>query len=284
MFRSLLQTWFKSMARAKVRQAAFDKAKECLSEKVGESEKSAMEECSLGVVFALSIEAGCLADILTDVTTLRGRGFVVKEGCLRNHRVAAIYCGPGNRNATRATELLIEGHRPKMVIAAGLAGGLSPQLKVGDLLLAERLLFAGDEPLDIALPPELVAMSRQREVYSGTLLTLERPVRSSAEKQALWRQWGALAVDMESFAVLKECRRRGVACYALRAVSDTAADELPVEVERLLAQPTAAGRWGAALGITLHRPSALKELYRLRENALVAADRLAHFLAALCSQ
>ncbi len=55
-------------------------------------------------------------------------------------------------------------------------------------------------------------------------------------------------------------------------------EELPREVERLTRPRTLAGRWGAALGAILSRPGAIKDLYKLRENALAASDRLARFL------
>jgi hypothetical protein len=64
-------------------------------------------------------------------------------------------------------------------------------------------------------------------------------------------------------------------------VSDAVDDQLPREVERLSRQKTRAAQLGAALGAFLDRPGALKDMYRLKENALAASDRLAKFLAAL---
>ena len=44
-------------------------------------------------------------------------------------------------------------------------------------------------------------------------------------------------------------------------------------------QKSAAGQWGAALASVLNRPGSLKDMYRLKENALISSDRLARFLA-----
>jgi hypothetical protein len=68
---------------------------------------------------------------------------------------------------------------------------------------------------------------------------------------------------------------------AVRVVSDAADDELPPDVERLLVQKTNAGRLGAALGSIWRRPSSLKDMFQLQQNAIAASDRLAKFLAGL---
>ena len=92
------------------------------------------------MVFALGIESGCFEDLLQGVVTIRGNGFRLREGGLHGRRVVLILSGPGRKNARRATEILIDGHRPGRVISAGFAGGLSPQLKRNDILIADRLL------------------------------------------------------------------------------------------------------------------------------------------------
>ena len=54
---------------------------------------------------------------------------------------------------------------------------------------------------------------------------------------------------------------------------------LPPEVAGMARQKSAAGQWGAALASVLNRPGSLKDMYRLKENALISSDRLARFSA-----
>ena len=84
---------------------------------------------------------------------------------------------------------------------------------------------------------------------------------------------------METFAVAEVCAARQVAFSSIRVINDTADEALPRDVEHLLAQKTAAARLGAALGAVWRRPASAKDMYQLRENALVASGRLAKFLA-----
>jgi adenosylhomocysteine nucleosidase len=106
-------------------------------------------------------------------------------------------------------------------------------------------------------------------------------VRTPRDKRALGESHDALAVDLESFAVAEVCLRRQTPFLAVRVVSDAVDDRLPREVERLARQKTRAAQIGAALGAILDRPGALKEMYRLKQNALAASDRLAKALVGL---
>jgi hypothetical protein len=80
--------------------------------------------------------------------------------------------------------------------------------------------------------------------------------------------------------VAEVCAVRQVAFSSVRAINDTADETLPRDVEHLLVQKSHAARLGAALGAVCRRPAAAKDMYQLRENALVASGRLAKFLAA----
>jgi adenosylhomocysteine nucleosidase len=243
--------------------------------------------CHVGFVFALGIESGCFEDMLQGMLTVRGGGLAIREGGLGGRRIALILAGAGQHNARRATEILIDGHRPGRVVSAGFAGGLSSTLKRNDILVADRLLKLDGGELSVDLPPGIAATAPQPGVHRGALLTADHVVRTPRDRRALFQRSGALGVDMETFAVAEVCAARQVAFSSIRVINDTADEALPRDVEHLLAQKTAAARLGAALGAVWHRPASAKDMYQLRENALVASGRLAKFLAAtlpLCYQ
>ncbi len=241
------------------------------------------QSCHFGVVFALNIEAGCLQDLLVNVVTTRGQGFVAREGDLQDRHVVLIQSGVGRRRAAAATEALLDGHRPAVVISAGFAGGLDAKLRRGDIVVARRVLdeSGGVCEIDLAGLPALTAGSG---VCEGCLLTVDRLVRLPEEKLALGEKYAAAAVDMETLAVAGVCRRRQTPFLAVRAISDAAGDVLPRDVQKLLDQKTAAARLGAAVGSILRRPSSVMDLLRLQQRAVETSDRLAKFLSALMTQ
>ena len=275
-FSPLLQHWFRTTAR----QTVLDAAQNQLAA-AGQpaSANSPPGPCDFGLVFALAIESGCLVDLLEDVSVTRGNGFTVREGRRNGRTIVLVESGAGREAAARATHALLDAHRPGLVFSAGFAGALSPELRRGDLVVADRLVdpegrrWAADPA---SLPPWLPEV---RGLRIGPMLTVDGIVRLGEEKRALGAKHHALAVDMESLAVAEVCRERNVPFMAVRVVNDAVDDELPPDIERLLAQRTLAAQLGAAAGSLCRRPSGAKDLFRLQQNALAASDRLAKFLA-----
>jgi adenosylhomocysteine nucleosidase len=281
MLRSLLQTWFRNTAKAKMRDIAVEAARNELGSPAPAPPAEEPKPCHIGLVFALGIESGCFEDMLQGMLTVRGGGFRIREGGLGGRRIALILAGAGQHLARRATEILIDGHRPARVVSAGFAGGLSATMKGNDILVADRLLNQTGGELAVDVPAGLTAVveAASTGVHRGTLLTVDHVIRTPRDRRALFERSGAIGVDMETFAVAEVCAARQVAFSSIRVINDTADEALPRDVEYLLAQRTVAARWGAALGAVLHRPSSAKDMYQLRENALIASDRLAKFLA-----
>jgi adenosylhomocysteine nucleosidase len=275
----LLRNWLENSAKAKVRDAVAQAARGQLVSAEPCQPVADIKPCHIGFVFSLGIESGCLEDLLQGAITVRGGGLVIREGGLHGRRVALILAGAGQANARRATEILVDGHRPARVVSAGFAGGLSPKLHRNDILLADRLLNVDGRELPVELPPGLSAATAQPSVHRGTLLTTDRVVRTPSVRKALLDRTEALAVDMETFTVAEICAARQVLFSSIRVINDTADETLPRDVEHLLAQKTTATRLGAALGAVCRRPSSAKDMYQLRENALIASGRLARFLA-----
>jgi adenosylhomocysteine nucleosidase len=277
--RTLLQTWLQNAAKAKLRDTVVQAARGELAKTAALPPAEEPKPCHLGVVFALGIESGCFEDLLQGVVTIRGSGLVAREGGLGGRRVVVILSGPGRRKAAQATEILIDGHRPRRVISAGFAGALCPKLNRNDILVADRLLTTDGGEMAIELPAGLATTLSRPGVHRGPLLTTDRVVRQPREKLALFQRHGAMAVEMETFAVATVCLRRNVPFSSIRVINDPADETLPRDVEHLLAQKAGAAQLGAALGAIWRRPASAKDMYQLRENALIASGRLAKFLA-----
>lgn len=278
----IVQNWLRSVAEERIREAVAEAARQQMASAAAPPDIAAKAVCDVGAVFALSEESGGLEDLLAEVATIKGNGFAIRVGLWKGRRVAVAIAGSGGSSAARAAEALIAGHRPRLVFSAGFCGGLNDSVKRGDLVVAERIVRPGGEELPVDLDPIRSAPLFSRPgVHVGRIVTTDAIVRRPREKRALGEEFDALAVDLESAAVAGVCARRNVRFLAVRVVSDAVDDRLPREVERLSRQKSRAARLGAALGAILDRPGAAKELYRLKQNALAASDRLAKGLASL---
>ena len=174
--------------------------------------------------------------------------------------------------AQAATRLADEGVAALMVF--GVAGGLAPGLKPGDLVCPTEIIdeqsrrYAADASWRARLLGRLPQPPRD-----GALLTVQAPLLSAADKAAACKRSGAIAVDMESAAVAAVAAAAGLPFLVLRAISDSANDAIPVALAGTVdryGQP----RLGRVLATLLRNPALIAELPRLSRGMNAALSSL----------
>jgi len=170
--------------------------------------------------------------------------------------------GPGPASALAREALARYQGRP-LVVCLGFAGGLQPGLPPGTLVVPDRLLREGEggEPLEVEAGLRAWALEAlgDQPTAVGPCLTTDRPVEHPAHKARLAQATGALAVDMETWAVAQTAREAGAPFLAVRAVLDPAGMGLPPFA---MAMAGGRGRW-SAIPYLGHRPLAFLDLLRL---------------------
>jgi adenosylhomocysteine nucleosidase len=229
----------------------------------------------VGIVAALAIETADLVNGFKDVRRYQSASIPVIEGEHGGKIIAVALSGPGRRAAREATEVLISGHRPRLIIAAGFAGALHPSLQRNDLVLPDEIIDQEDFRHQIEKPPELGASVRHA---GGRLLTVDQVVLLASQKAELRTAFQADLVDMETSAVAASCREKMVRFLAVRVISDDAHSDLPREVASVIAHG-GSYRVGAALRAVWKRPSSVKDFWKLYEHAIEAAGRLGKFVS-----
>lgn len=112
------------------------------------------------------------------------------------------------------------------LVSIGIAGGLDPALRPGTLIIASGVETAGTVfGTDAAWAGRLLALLPHAR--SGLVVGAERIAASPADKAALFRSRGALAVDMESGAVARVAAERRLPFAVIRSVSDPHDRSLP---------------------------------------------------------
>lgn len=230
----------------------------------------------IGFVFAMPMEAAGIADVLKRSKTTKADGRVFRTGFLGKYRVALVESGVGQEKAGRAAEVLLDVFQPKRLISAGYGGGLTRRLKRFAVCFPEIVVRQEDgDTLDLTevVPKRLDVPARDKL----GLLTTDFVVASPKQKLELGKATGAEIVDMETFAVADVCRRREIPFLAARIILDTAEEQLPGDVQRILKNAEVGGARlvGSVLGSLFKRPSSILDLYSLKERALKATDRLA---------
>jgi adenosylhomocysteine nucleosidase len=208
----------------------------------------------LGVVVALPAEARTLLNepIQPGGRAALGDGFVQ-------------LCGIGTARARDAAGALLEAGATAL-LSWGTCGGLDTALTAGSLVLPETVVSSagaifGVEPAWC----ERVSRCLARHIaYShGPLVESRSVLGRPADKSALSRASGAVAVDMESAAVAEVARTAGVPFLVVRAVLDPAKRTIP----RVRGLPL--------LQALLWRPRTLIDLWQLRADLRAAQVTLA---------
>jgi hopanoid-associated phosphorylase len=160
---------------------------------------------------------------------------LIVTGLVQEARIAAgpgmtVICSSSDPKQLRALLATFDPSTIRGVISFGVAGGLCPSLKSGDVVVATEVM-AGDSRwlAGLALSEELIAGTGlgRRRVVRGGLAGVEEVVAAQAGKAALHLETGAIAVDMESHIAAAYAAESGLPFAALRVVSDPAGRALP---------------------------------------------------------
>lgn len=144
-------------------------------------------------------------------------------GTLAGRQVVVVHVGMGMDSATERVGNFLTDWNPSRWIAAGFGGALSSELKIGEIVAAVNF---SDPGLLGALAG--VTSVNGLPARTGSLITVKEVIETAQAKRDLARHTGAIVVDMETAAIHRLCMARGIPLLALRAISDTACQELPV--------------------------------------------------------
>lgn len=182
-------------------------------------------------------------------------------GRLHGRYVVVAWTGIGKVNAAMTTTLLIEHFKPKYIIFTGIAGAVNPELRPGDIVIAEKtahhdmgtvwpeglfvkgvknrldgienpVFFQADEKLvTCALHAaeridlqrvETVTGRRNPKIIKGVVVTGDSFIASTEKCAELRKKLEADAVEMEGAAVAQICYQRQIDHLVIRSISDSA--------------------------------------------------------------
>ena len=147
-----------------------------------------------------------------------------REAFFEGNRLLIVRCGIGPNRAGAAVRNL--DIHPSAILCVGAAGGLVPDLKIGDLVISSGTAFAHDprnvQPCAQPLIDALREACRRENLNCKVtrIVTARDAVFAREERQSLHKATGADAVDMESHAVGEAAMGLGVPFAAFRVISD----------------------------------------------------------------
>ncbi len=221
-------------------------------------------------------EVGPLARRLSAREVRHGGGRRFVEGALGDVRILVSATGEGAGLAAEGTEDLLQRFPADLLIALGIAGGLTPDLQAGTVLVAREVR---DGRTTVTPPDEswTDAVLGRTATVGGTVISSSSIAVDPIAKAEIWRQAageGSGVVDLESAAVARVAAARHLPYLVIRAVSDTAEESLPLDFESFRNRQ---GRIAQARVVlqALRQPALWPSLLRLRNRVRRCAESLA---------
>ena len=175
------------------------------------------------------------------------------------------------------TETLVEdaAQEAKCLVSFGVAGGLAPHLKPGDVILSAEVI--GDDRRwrpSARFHRSVAGLAHQIGAIDGPVLGSRDILATEEDKERAWLDSGALAVDLESAIVARAAEAAGIPFLVLRTIADPARRELPPAALIPLAQDGTPS-FIRVVAEVMRRPSQITALFGLARETRQALTALA---------
>jgi adenosylhomocysteine nucleosidase len=198
--------------------------------------------------------------------------------------ITVLVTGVGTQASAQAMGLMMamadEDKHFDVCVSSGLAGALQETLVPGDIIAPQELIAESrhaDLPSDrLKVDPDLRRQALERGAKAADcLFTTDQVLVKASEKKVCSSR--AQSVDMESFDIVKEAYAWGARGVVVRAISDSAKEDLPINFNLTLSNKHEVSMI-KVIGQLAKNPLALPALLRFGRQSRQAAEQLAMFL------
>ena len=209
--------------------------------------------------------------------TIQRKSFLIHEAVLFGFPVTIVKCGVGKVFASLITQHILDAYHPSAVISTGVAGSLSADLRIGDVVVSRdcahhdmdamalgfergripytdlRFLAADENLCRLALSASLDPSGNK--IVSGRILTGDQFISGvrGERHRFLTEELEGDAIDMESAAIAQVCFVNETPFVSIRTISDYADGSAHVDFNEFL--PIVAGNSFKIVGHILRESS-----------------------------
>ena len=209
----------------------------------------------IGIIGALDIELERLIGAMQEPVHREISGVPFTCGRLLGTDVVIARAGVGKVNAAVCAQTMALIYEPELIINSGVSGALSPDLRVGDVVIGtdvvqhdvdttargaepgfvstvDRLSF----PLDNFASTAIAAAAEELGIRAvrGRIASGDQFVASTERKEEIVRLFSAVTCEMEAGAIAHVCFLNRVPCAVIRCISDGGNEEAPMSYEEFL--------------------------------------------------
>lgn len=205
----------------------------------------------IGIIGALDFEVEGLKSLMNEykINTISGVDFF--SGKINGTDTVVATAGVGKVNAAVCAQTMILTYSPDIVINIGVAGGLSKELKIGDIAIADAVVehdmdtTAVGDPMGFISGINMTKMPCDKKtadmleravksvgginVQRGVIASGDQFISTDEQRNKIIDNFGAIAAEMEGASIGHVCTMNKVPFGVLRAISDGANDSSVVD-------------------------------------------------------
>ena len=199
----------------------------------------------IGIIAAEDEEMLAVKELMKDINEKEIFNLKFFIGKIHDKNCALVKCGVGKVNAARTTQILIDNFDMDCIINVGSAGGIDPELNIGDIVVADRLVQydfditgVGDYELgeicdlgkyiktDKDLLDVVLNIGNKLDkvnIKIGTIASADRFTKDPNDAPIIRKEFGnSECVEMEGAAVAQVCFLDDIPFLVIRGISDVA--------------------------------------------------------------
>lgn len=220
-------------------------------------------ELTIGIIGAMDCEIAKIKDMMSDLKTVNANKLTIYEGKIFNHKVILVKSGVGKVNGALCTQFIIDNFNPNCIINTGIAGGLAADLKIGDIVIGEKLVqhdfdatdlgyakgymctgfgkdkptvFHSDKTLVDGFEKEVKILDSKLNIHKGIIATGDMFIGNLKRKQDIIETFNATAAEMEGAAIAQTANANNVPCLIIRAIADLADGTVADSIDEMAAE------------------------------------------------
>ncbi|MDF2876919.1 MAG: nucleosidase [Clostridia bacterium] len=179
------------------------------------------------------------------------------QGTMNDKELVVVRCGIGKVNAAVCTQILIDRFEVDCIINTGVAGGLHPDINIGDIVISSdtvehdmdasavgnprgeiprmnKTYFEADEKLVAVAKAAAQNLEGDHKVVIGRVASGDQFISSIKVKEDIYSTFTAYCAEMEGAAIAHTCYLNQIPFVIIRAISDKADHSADVNFEEFV--------------------------------------------------
>jgi len=211
-----------------------------------------------GIIGAMDEEVEAILEILTNKKYSEYYNIKYWQGNINGIKCVVGQSGIGKVNAARCTQIMIDKFEISSIINIGSAGGLKPELEIGDIVIStscvyhdvdltafghekgyitgidDRYIKAEQRLIDQCKKAMKQITDKEYKIYLGPIASGDQFNTNPQKQEAIFKEFGAYCGDMEAAAIAHVCLLSEIPYVVIRSISDTPGTEAHITFYKFL--------------------------------------------------